>query len=223
MLSPSPARSLPHPPEDSMDDSYASGDDSVQQTASRAHPLDHYHDDHQSAILRKRTRTDPVRDIIVAQAAARQHQQSIKLPLPLSGAAIVPSSFSDLEKHDGPSADTEFKITLPPAPRTTSAPTPACAPTPPSRAPTPLLSSFQLSRAPSPSAASTNASVVDPCGEDMHGAEADYADGAAADPVPRGRRSRPTPRQLVVLRALHSVTSSPSIEERTRVGREIGM
>ena len=46
---------------------------------------------------------------------------------------------------------------------------------------------------------------------------------SVADLVPRGKRSRPTPHQLAVLRALHAVTSSPSIEERVRVGREIGM
>lgn len=192
-----------------MDDSYASGDDDLH--LSKPVELQHDHDD-QATILRTRTRTDPVRDIIVAQAAARQ-QQLIELPLPLSGAAIVPSSFSDLDQNDPPSADPSLNIVLPPAPRTTSVVAPH----------TPLLSSFQLSRPPSPSAASTNASVFDASGEEMHGTDADYGEGTAADQVPRGKRSRPTPHQLTVLRALHAVTSSPSIEERTRVGREIGM
>jgi hypothetical protein len=61
------------------------------------------------------------------------------------------------------------------------------------------LSSFQVSRAPSP--------------------EADEL----IDEVPRGKRSRPTPHQLTALRALHKITSSPTIEERSALGREIGM
>ena len=189
-------------------DAYASDDDLVLQDGTRK-PTDDY-----DSYSRSRLRTDPVRDIIVAQAEARQQQQQqqqqqqhlIELSLPLSGAAIIPSS---LDRHD----NTPLTVTLPPAPRTTSGSgTLSRTITPP------LLSTFQVSRAGSPST-STNASMF----EEMHSADAEFSESATADQVPRGKRSRPTPHQLATLRGLHAITSSPTIEERTRVGREIGM
>jgi hypothetical protein len=157
-----------------------------------------------------RQRTDPVRDIIVAQAAARQRQQQqlAELALPLSGAAIVPS-YRD--------ADAAAQRRPPPPPPLSPGLLDTMSTPVASRAPTPLLSSFQVSRATSPSASThTNASVFDAEGEGD-------ADGEYGGEVPRGKRSRPTARQLAALRALHAATASPTIAERTRVGSEIGM
>jgi hypothetical protein len=122
-----------------MHDAYTSDDDDALRERVRKRHAEQEPDGYQSpapatTITTRRPRIDPVRDIIAAQAQARQHQheqqqqqQRIELALPLSGAAIVPSSFSDLDQHrDSPS----LNITLPPAPRTTSVPTSEHAPSP---------------------------------------------------------------------------------------------
>ncbi|KAF8575734.1 hypothetical protein K439DRAFT_1623379 [Ramaria rubella] len=216
MTSTSPIMSPRHIRDDE-EDMYYSGDEDGARGQSLERDGDGT-DDRQFSPFHARLRIDPVRDIIVAQAEARQ-QHLVELPLPLSGTAIVPSTLTHSPDADHsytmPSVGT-LNITLPPIPRTTSA---SASPSIYSRAPTPpLLSSFQVSRASSPSASTLGIGA-----DEMHGSIAEYGDDAAGDQVPRGKRSRPTPHQLAALRALHAITSSPSIDERTRVGREIGM
>ncbi|KIJ33194.1 hypothetical protein M422DRAFT_35565 [Sphaerobolus stellatus SS14] len=169
----------------------------------------HFQYVHQAPPQTQRTRRDPVKDIIDAQAAARQQLQ--ELSLPLSGAAIV-SSYPNPTSTAASTPATMYNVPLPPisSSRATS----------PGSGSTSLLSSFQVSRASSPAHSHhrIHHSQTSPHAHAMGD------EGLLEHLPPRaGKRSRPTPKQLSALRALHAVTESPTIEERIQLGKEIGM